>query len=248
MANIFSENKLDGVSLTTVVIGASGGLGSCVCRRALNRGWNVIGMSRGPFPLSESEIGLHGGNLCFLPVDLGDPVSVLHAAAQIKEKTHCLNGIVNCAGIVLGRNDGLDTLDMDDVRRSMEINVYGPMELIRQLLPLIRKGFPAGIVNVSSSAAAIPGTRGIDYPYSVSKCALNMFTEKLRVSLQDTHVHVAAIHPGWMKTTMGGPGAPVEPSEVADYILDIVCGEKTVTAEPAFVNRFGQPVQNRNEI
>lgn len=247
MNRIFSENIPNEEKLSVVIIGANGGLGSSVCRAALSRGWGVIAMDWNA-SVQKEGIEEKTEDYCYIPVNLGDPASVLLAAEQIKANFDRLDGIVNCAGIVLGRDDTLESLDMDDVRKSMEINVYGPMELIRQLLPLIRNSPSAGIINISSSAAAILGTREIDYPYAVSKCALNMFTEKLRVFLEETGVRVAAIHPGWMKTAMGGEAAQVEPSEVAEYILDILCGKQLVTAVPAFVNRFGKPVLNRNEI
>lgn len=243
----FSENKSSIVQPVILVIGANGGLGSCVCQAALSRGWGVIAMDRYASVCREA-IKSKDKNCRYISVDLSAPSSVLLAAEQVKADFRRLDGIVNCAGIVLGRDDTLESLNMDDMRKSMEINVYGPMELIRQLLPLIRRSPSAGIINISSSAAVILGTREIDYPYAVSKCALNMFTEKLRVFLEKAGVRVAAIHPGWMKTAMGGEDAQVEPSEVAEYLLDVLCGKQLVTAVPAFVNRFGKPVLNRNEI
>ena len=75
-----------------------------------------------------------------------------------------------------------------------------------------------------------------------------MFSEKLRVYLEQDGIRVAAVHPGWMRTAMGGNDAAVEPAEVAVHVLDILCGKQPVTAIPAFVNRFGAPVLDRNDI
>jgi len=230
-----------------LITGATGGLGRALCREALSRGWKVIALSR-RVSGEEFRDALASEQISFITVDFENPESIIAATDQILKTEKVLDGIVNNASILLGREDNLETLNLDDIRRSMEVNAYGPMELTRKLLPLLRNSESAGIVNVTSTAAAIAGTREIDYAYSLSKGALNMFSEKLRIYLQKDSIRVAAVHPGWMRTEMGGMDAPVDPMEAAMHILDILCGKQVVTEVPAFVNRFGAPVLNRNDI
>lgn len=229
-----------------VITGASRGLGLALCKEALLRGWEVIALCRNISPqlaeLNEQE------RIRCLSIDMGDPESIEARAKQILLEEVELDGIVNNAGVVLGREETIETLSLEDVRKSMEINVYGPMLLVQRLLPLLCKSKEIGVINISSSAGALKGTRTIDYPYSISKAALNMFTEKLRKQLLPVGAHVAAVHPGWMKTDLGGEDAAVLPKEVAVHILDMLCGKQKIEAEPAFVNRFGMPVLDRNQI
>lgn len=238
----------EGVSdLKIMVTGAGRGLGLCLCKEAVLRGWHVLALNRSE-PSPELRALIDAGHVSFYQADMANREMLLSVIEKILQTETVLDGLVNNAGMLIGRESTLETLRMEDMRRSMEVNLYAPMELTRGVLPLLRKSPSAGIVNISSSAAAIKGTRAIDYPYAISKCAFTMFSEKLRVYLEPDGIRVAAVHPGWMRTSMGGEDAAVDPSEVAVHVLDILCGKQPVTAIPAFVNRFGVPVSDRNEI
>lgn len=230
-----------------MVTGAAGGLGHSLCAEAIGRGWRVVALDRSE-PTEKLRAWIAAGQAAFYRADMGEPVQLAAAIDQILQKETALDGLVNNVGVVLGRDDTLETMRMEDLERSMAINVYGPMELTRRVLPLLRKSASAGIVNITSTAAAYKGARAIDYPYAISKCAFTMFSEKLRAYLREDGIRVAAVHPGWMRTALGGPDATVDAAEVAVRVLDILCGKQEVTADPAFVNRFGDPVRDRNDI
>lgn len=237
----------DVYAMKIMITDAGGGLGQCLCSEAVRRGWQVVALNRSaPSPMLRALID--AGQVSFYQADLSDREMLLPVIRRIVQEETSLDGLVNNAGVLLGRESTLETLSMEDMERSMAVNLYAPMELTRAVLPLLRKSPSAGIVNISSSAAAIKGTRAIDYPYAISKCAFTMFSEKLRVYLEQDGIRVAAVHPGWMRTAMGGNDAAVEPAEVAVHVLDILCGKQPVTAIPAFVNRFGAPVLDRNDI
>ena len=107
------------------------------------------------------------------------------------------------------------------LRETFETNFFAPVALTQKLLPLIRK-VPAGrIVNVSSILGSLTlhsDPNSPIYPfktlaYDASKAALNAFTVHLAHELRDTKIKVNSAHPGWVKTEMGGPNAPMEVSE-----------------------------------
>jgi NAD(P)-dependent dehydrogenase (short-subunit alcohol dehydrogenase family) len=107
------------------------------------------------------------------------------------------------------------------LRETFETNFFAPFALTKKLLPLIRKA-PAGrIVNVSSILSSLtlhsdpnsPIYAFKTFAYDASKAALNAFTIHLAYELRDSKVKVNSAHPGWVKTQMGGPNAPMEPSE-----------------------------------
>jgi len=104
---------------------------------------------------------------------------------------------------------------------TFETNFFAPVALTQKLLPLIRKA-PAGrIVNVSSILGSLTlhsDPNSPIYPfktfaYDASKAALNAFTVHLAYEVRDSKIKVNSAHPGWVKTEMGGPNAPMEPSE-----------------------------------
>jgi NAD(P)-dependent dehydrogenase (short-subunit alcohol dehydrogenase family) len=113
------------------------------------------------------------------------------------------------------------TLPLKILRQTFEVNFFATVELTQVLLPLIRKS-PAGrIVNLSSILASLtlhstPGSPIYDakaLAYDASKTALNAFTVHLAYELRDTPIKVNSAHPGWVKTEMGGPNAPMELTE-----------------------------------
>jgi NAD(P)-dependent dehydrogenase (short-subunit alcohol dehydrogenase family) len=140
-----------------------------------------------------------------------------------------LDILVNNAGVMLEEADfgapgGFNTtptVTPEILRRTFETNFFAVVALTQALLPLIRKA-PAGrIVNLSSilgsmSLHADP-TSGIHdkkaFAYDASKTALNAFTVHLAQALSGTPIKVNSAHPGWVKTAMGGPAAPMELSE-----------------------------------
>jgi NAD(P)-dependent dehydrogenase (short-subunit alcohol dehydrogenase family) len=107
------------------------------------------------------------------------------------------------------------------LRETFETNFFAPVALTQKLLPLIRKA-PAGrIVNVSSILGSLTlhsDPKAPIYPfktfaYDASKAALNAFTVHLAYEMRDSKIKVNSAHPGWVKTEMGGPNAPMEVSE-----------------------------------
>ncbi len=133
-----------------------------------------------------------------------------------------LDILVNNAGINLDQQGegGKHTsgVPLQGVRDTFESNFFAPVALTQTLLPLIKKS-PAGrIVNLSSilgslTLHATPGSPIYDFKnfaYDTSKTALNAFTVHLAHELRNTPIKVNSAHPGWVKTDMGGPNAPME--------------------------------------
>ncbi|WP_369403589.1 SDR family NAD(P)-dependent oxidoreductase [Gracilibacillus boraciitolerans] len=113
------------------------------------------------------------------------------------------------------------------------------MRIIKHFLPIFHKGPRASILNISSEAASFTNAYAGDYPYGMSKAALNMLSEKLKMYLKDDGVQVLSIHPGWMKTDMGGEKAPFDPDETARMIVDLAERKTEVDSRYSFVNRDG---------
>lgn len=149
-----------------------------------------------------------------------------HRAAYeyLDRKFGKLDILINNAGIAIETEGGsvipsrTSAVSPQTVRKTFDANFFAPVALTQTLLPLIRKS-PAGrIVNLSSilgslTLQATPGSPIYDFKafaYDASKTALNAFTVHLAYELRDTPIKVNSAHPGWVKTDMGGPNAPLE--------------------------------------
>src|SRR6266446_4260475 len=140
-----------------------------------------------------------------------------------------LDILVNNAGVLKERQSSatgsgpnpVSAVSPEILRETFETNFFAPVALTQKLLPLIRKA-PAGrIVNVSSILGSLalhsdpnsPIYAFKTFAYDASKAALNSFTVHLAYELRDNKIKVNSAHPGWVKTEMGGPNAPMEVSE-----------------------------------
>ena len=148
------------------------------------------------------------------------------ASDHFAKKYGRLDILVNNAGILKESQAGSEpnqtsTVSSDVLHETFETNFFATVALTQKLLPLIRKAPSGRIVNVSSILGSL--TLHADpnspiYPfktlaYDASKAALNAFTVHLAHELRDTKIKVNSAHPGWVKTDMGGPNAPMEVNE-----------------------------------
>lgn len=198
-----------------VVTGGNRGLGFEVCRQLARARYRVVLTSRDPKKGEEAAAALskEGLEVLPLPLDVNDPKSIAQLRDELEERFGRVDILVNNAGVLFDASknpEGASALSaqLDTLRRSMETNVYGPLRLIQELVPLMRRHGYGRIVNVSSDMAQL-SRMGPGYPgYRISKVALNALTRILAEELQDANVKVNAVCPGWVRTEMGGEKAP----------------------------------------
>ncbi len=228
-----------------LVTGASGGLGSVLVSLALERGHEVYACARSEAKLQscfarEKELYKEKLTLCLLDVTNAEQTQAV--AQLVEENGAYLDGLVNCAAIMVEREKTIDTLDLEKVEESLRVNTLGPMRTTQRLLPFLRRGTRPVIVNISSEAGTIINAFPTNYAYSISKTALNMFSERLRESERENGILVYAVHPGWMRTNMGGCDAPADPRDIASGILDILERKKKIYSKIAFIDATGRPM------
>ena len=138
-----------------------------------------------------------------------------------------LDILVNNAGIAAGVFPGTGPehsatlVPAELLHKVFETNFFAQVALTNKLLPLIRKSAAGRIVNLSSILGSVtlhadpksPIYHAKSFAYDASKTALNAYTVHLAYELRDTSIKVNSAHPGWVKTDMGGPEAPMELSE-----------------------------------
>jgi NAD(P)-dependent dehydrogenase (short-subunit alcohol dehydrogenase family) len=189
-----------------LVTGGNRGIGLEICRQLDKIGHKVILTSRDETKGREAVSGLKG-NIAYHTLDVTSQSSVDELFGFVGEEFGRLDVLINNAGIV-SRNTDLSLVEIDEVKRIMETNFYGPMRMNRTFIPLLQKSRDARIINISSGMGAIGSLTGGFAGYRLSKVGLNAQTILLSNDLKRMGIRVFAVCPGWVKTEMGGSAAP----------------------------------------
>ena len=175
-----------------VVTGASGGIGSACVLRLQDLGFSVLAAVRSDAQAAALPAGARPFRL-----DLSAPDRIHEAVAEIRSFDIPLRGLVNNAGT--SRAGAIEDLSMDTIREVLEINLFGPLQLTRALLPSLRKG-NGRVVNVGSGEGFL--ATPLNAPYCMAKHALEAFSESLRLELAASGVLVCVISPGQTETAI----------------------------------------------
>lgn len=210
---------------TIFITGANRGFGLEFARQYAARGDRVFGACR--VPETAAELAALPG-VQVLQLDSGDALSIQVCAAALVRKTDHLDVLINNAGIGYGAPtlqalDALETLTMESQMRVMQVNAVGPLLIAQALLPLLRKGEAARIINIASWFASAgertPEYRG-SFGYAASKAALAMYSRVLGYALAPEGILCAAMDPGWAKTDMGGASAEQDVGLTVTAMID----------------------------
>jgi NAD(P)-dependent dehydrogenase (short-subunit alcohol dehydrogenase family) len=208
--------------LQALVTGANRGLGLEMTRQLLARGDRVVAACRHPgkaLPLTRLA-GEHPGKLHVMPLDLTDVRSIEELARQVGTLDLDVELLINNAGVLV-EGERFGSIDAKSLRDSFAANAEGPFLLTQALNAHIADG--ARIVNLSSTLGSIARTDSLYSPsYAISKAALNMATRLLSIALRERGIIVVALSPGWVRTDMGGAGAPTIPEQAVASMLRIV--------------------------
>lgn len=204
-----------------IVTGGNRGIGWQVCRDLAAEGLRVLLTARRVASGEEAAARLQeeGLPVAFHQLDVTDPASVRRLTKTVADQHGRADVLVNNAGVKL--DDGVSPLELDVavLRQTMETNVYGPLRLSQALIPLMQRHGYGRIVNVSSQAGRLSNPQPDGLAYRTSKAALNMVTRVLAKGVAGSNILVNAVHPGWVRTEMGGPYAPRTLPESTDTII-----------------------------
>ncbi|MEJ2084187.1 MAG: SDR family oxidoreductase [Acidobacteriota bacterium] len=199
-----------------VVTGANRGLGLELCRQLKHAGTEVIGTARDP----QTAVDLRALEVRVEELDVAQAESVGSFAERLGDTKVDL--LINNAGVG-GAGEGIANLDFDDVEQKLQINTLGAMRVTQALLPNLRRGKGRKIAHLTSRMGSIGDNgEGGYYAYRISKAALNMFNRSLAVELVGQGFVCVVLHPGWVRTRMGGSTAPQTPEESARAMLELI--------------------------
>jgi NAD(P)-dependent dehydrogenase (short-subunit alcohol dehydrogenase family) len=200
-----------------LVTGTSRGIGRAIARAFAAAGARVLCHARTEAAASELARELAG-----MPIsgDLESSDGVASVAAQVERIAPELHVLVHNAAINPRPHERFEDVELAVFRAVMRVNVEAPIFLTQALLPVLCAAGGARVVFVSSEAGQLSGGMSPDsLSYRVSKTALNGASAVIAASLRKDRILVNAMHPGWVKTDMGGPEAPLSPDESVDTAL-----------------------------
>src|SRR6266699_1081973 len=217
-----------------VVTGGNRGIGFETCRQIAKRGMKVVLAARDEARGRAAAQRLRDEGLDVDPVrlDVADDQSVRQFAEFVRKTYGRVDVPVNNAGIMIdtkdSRSEGAASVlkaKVETIRTTMETNAYGALRVTQALMP--RDG--ARIINVSSGMGQLTDMNGGWAGYRMSKTSLNALTRIFADELKDTGIRVNSICPGWVKTDMGGAGAPRTTEQAADTIVWLATERKVPT-------------------
>jgi NAD(P)-dependent dehydrogenase (short-subunit alcohol dehydrogenase family) len=206
-----------------LITGANRGVGLELARQLAARGDQVFAGCRTPEKATALEAlsDKYPGKVSILPLEVTDEGSLSQSAASVAKKVDTLDIIFNNAAIHMG-DETLSEANADVLLKTIHVNAVGAVLVAQKFLFLLKKGAMPKLINISSEAGSIEMmTHFRGYNYYGSKAALNMYTRSLAWDPETDGITVISIHPGWVRTDMGGPEAHLSVTQSVEGILKI---------------------------
>jgi NAD(P)-dependent dehydrogenase (short-subunit alcohol dehydrogenase family) len=210
---------------TVLVTGANRGIGLEFCRQYAEAGWKVLACCRRPEQASDLKgLAIRHPSVSIHQLELGnfDQIDALaHALAS-----EAIDVLINNAGLYgdTGRN-ALGDIDFELWTRVMRINAMAPVKMTEAFLPHIARGGRKLVAAITSLMGSMgDNSSGGAIMYRSSKAALNAAMKSLSIDLRNRGIGVLILHPGWVKTDMGGANAPTSPAESVAGLRRVIDG------------------------
>jgi NAD(P)-dependent dehydrogenase (short-subunit alcohol dehydrogenase family) len=201
-----------------IVTGGNRGIGLEICRQLARKQIQVILTSRDEAKGKAAAAELaNEGQVSSELLDVADPASVLGFCERIQRQYGQIDILVNNAGIAIDQQReqrSVFNVELATIQETFATNVYGPLQLIQGLFPLMRQG--GRIVNLSSGLGQLSEMGGGNTAYRLSKVALNALTKIVDAELHEAQIKINSVCPGWVRTEMGGAGATRSVEQGAD--------------------------------
>jgi NAD(P)-dependent dehydrogenase (short-subunit alcohol dehydrogenase family) len=218
------------IATHALLTGANRGLGLEWTRRLADRVDRLFATCRRPGEARELNdlADAHPNMIEVFALDVADSDSITAAAERVGTEAGALDLLINNAGINGGgTGDRFGTVDQETMMDVLRVNTAGPHLMTQAFADLLRADETKGdsiVVNVTSQLGSIANTNGGGWhSYKASKAALNMCT-RLQAGVLDGDAIVVSMHPGWVRTDMGGSNARLSTEESVTGMLDVIEG------------------------
>ncbi len=207
------------MSKVVFITGASSGIGKSIGEFLLQKGFVVYGTSRNPENYSNSKISL-------VALDVRNSESIHKAIHEVLDKEGKIDVVINNAGV--GITGPLEEIPLEEIKNNFETNLFGPIEVMKAVLPSMRNQKSGLIINITS----IAGYMGLPFRsvYSASKGALELITEGIRMEVKPFGIHITNVAPGDFATNIAS----------GRYHAPLIKGS-------AYENTYGKTLETMNE-
>ncbi len=223
---------------TTMITGANRGLGLEFTRQYAADGWKVIATCRDP--RAARDLAAVEGDVHVHALDVTDHDAVDALARTLRREA--MDVLINNAGIHGPRPSQLGGIDYDAWAKVFEINAMAPLKVCESFADHVTAGEMKIMATISSRMGSISDNNsGASFIYRSSKAALNAVMKSLSVDLKGRGITVAVLHPGWVKTDMGGPSALIGVTDSVTGMRKVIGGLK-VSDSGKFFNFDGTEI------
>lgn len=203
---------------TVLITGASRGIGLELTRQFLVQGYRVIATYRGQ--PSEQLQSLRANNeLDLYELEVTSESSILELVDALSNTR--LDILINNAGVIGAEDQSFESINAHEWLSTFAINSIAPLMVSRALLNCLENSANPRIITISSQMGSLNRESYGMYAYRSSKAAVNKVMQVLALELKPKGVVVCPVHPGWVKTDMGGPDADITVEESASGLVEL---------------------------
>ena len=210
-------------SRTVLVTGANRGLGLEFARQYAGDGWRVFAACRAPESARELKAleSRHEDRLSVLALDVTDGAAVKAAAGRLRHEA--IDLLLNNAGVGSPPGQKIGSFDYAAWLRVLDANVLGPARMVESFVENVAKSRDKRIVTVTSLMGSIAdNSSGGSYAYRSSKAAVNAAMKSFAIDLAPRGITCAVVHPGWVRTDMGGAGGKLSAAESVGALRSLI--------------------------
>lgn len=203
---------------TVMITGANRGLGLEFTRQYLEDGWDVIATCRNP--ASAESLNALSGNVEVHAMAVDDDKSIAALAEKLSGRT--IDVLINNAG-VMGNRESFGDFDSDSWMAVLRTNVVAPLKVAEAFVEHVAGSDHKKLVTVSSKMGSMAdNSSGGAYVYRSSKAGVNAAMRSLHFELTPRGVSTCVLHPGWVRTDMGGPNGLIDAPESVSGMRSVI--------------------------
>ena len=209
--------------MNVLITGANRGIGLEMVRNAMQRGWRVFACCRNPHNAEAlfAMAKLANGRISVHIADMLELATLQALSYELRNEK--IDLLINNAGVYGSDKNRFGNVDAADWLKTFQVNSIAPLKMVEAFIEQLAMGATRQVVCMSSKMGSMSDNGyGNSYIYRSSKAALNAVVKSLSIDLKPRGIKCVAMHPGWVKTDMGGPDAEISSEECVRRLFAII--------------------------
>jgi NAD(P)-dependent dehydrogenase (short-subunit alcohol dehydrogenase family) len=209
--------------MNVFITGASRGIGLEMVKYGIEQNWRIFACCRNPQQADSllSVARLANGRVSVHVADMDELTTIQALAYELRNEA--IDILINNAGVYGSDNNKFGNVDVASWINTLQINSIAPLKLAEALIEQLRMGQKKVIACMTSKMGSMADNgSGNSYIYRSSKAALNAVVKSMSIDLKEEGIKCVALHPGWVKTDMGGPNAEITARESVTNLFKIM--------------------------